>query len=344
MIRRLPSLACTATLAGLMLTSTASHAQTLTVSMFVPASHPMMKAAGQWCGEVSKVTDKRVRCNMLPKPVTSPPGTFDAIRDGQADVSASIHGYTPGRFVLTSIAEFPFLGDSAEITSVAYQRIHERHLAKLDEHKGLKVLAVFTHGPGDIYVNSDKPIHRLADLDGKKFRVGGGMVNDVAKALGANTILKPAAESYELMSSGVVDGVFFPAESVNVYRLEKFIKSRTKVPGGLYTTSFAMVMNADTWGRISKADQAAIDKVSGEHLARIMGREWDASDRIGQETLDKLKVDSSPSPQALVTEISDRTKGLEQGWFQAVKGKGLSDPDKVLAEFRAEIAKEQQKR
>ena len=43
--------------------------------------------------------------------------------DGLADVAVSIHGYTPGRFVLTSIAEFPFLGDSAEANSVAYQRV-----------------------------------------------------------------------------------------------------------------------------------------------------------------------------------------------------------------------------
>ena len=310
----------------------------LTTSMFVPQTHPMMKAVTQWCADVVKVTDKRVTCNILPKAVAAPAATFDAIRDGLADVSAGIHGYIPGRFTLTQVAEFPFLGDSSEVTSVAYQRVFERHLAKFKEHKGLKVLAVFTHGPGDIY-EGKRPINSLADLNGLKFRVGGGMVNDVAKALGASSILKPAAESYELLSSGVVDGVFFPAESVSVYRLEKFIKYRTKIPGGLYNTSFAMFMNEGTWNRIAPADQAAIDKVSGEHLARAMGREWDAADQRGKATLDALKIDSSPSPKALVDEIRQKIQPLEQQWVAAAKKEGLGNAAQVLEEFRAEIAK-----
>lgn len=318
-----------------------SLAQTvLTTSMFVPQTHPMYRGVTQWCDAVAKATDKRVRCNILPKAVASPPATFDAVRDGLADVAVSIHGYTPGRFVLTSIAEFPFLGDSAEANSVAYQRVFERHLAKFDEHKGLKVLAVFTHGPGDIYL-SKRPIDSTAALDGLKFRVGGGMVNDVAKAIGANVLLKPATESYELLSSGVVDGVFFPAESVVVHRLENFVKYRTRVPGGLYNTSFAMVMNPATWERISPADQQAIGKLSGEYAARLIGREWDAADRRGQEAMDARKIASTPSPKAFVDEVKKKTAPLEQKWIEAAQQRGLANAAQVLQEFRAEIAKAQ---
>jgi len=74
-----------------------------------------------------------------------------AVRDGLVDLSYSVHGYTPGRYTLSKIAEFPFLGDSAIATSVAYQRIYQKHLAKFDEHRGMKVITVFTHGPGNIF-------------------------------------------------------------------------------------------------------------------------------------------------------------------------------------------------
>lgn len=312
----------------------------LTTSMFVPKTHPMMIGVSKWCDEVAAATDKRVVCNILPKPVAGPAATFDAVRDGLADLATGIHGYTPGRFILTSIAEFPFLGDSAESTSVAYERVFERHLAKFDEHKGLKVITVFTHGPGDIYL-SKRAINSTADLDGLKFRVGGGMVNDVAKAIGANVLLKPATESYELLSSGVVDGVFFPAESVVVHRLENFVKFRTRVPGGLYNTSFAMVMNPATWGRISPADQAAITKLSGDHAARLIGREWDAADRRGLATMDKLGINSAPSPKVFVDEVRQRTQPLEQKWIEAAQQRGLSNASQVLQEFRAEITKAQ---
>lgn len=326
-------------LLALALVPVLSSAQTvLTTSMFVPQTHPVMKAVTGWCDDVAKATEQRVRCNILPKPVAGPAATFDAVRDGLADLSFGIHGYTPGRFVLTSVAELPFLGDSAEITSVAYQRVFDRHEAFAKEHKGLKVLSVFTHGPADIYL-SKRPIKALADLDGLKFRVGGGMVKDVAKAIGASAILKPSVESYELMSAGVVDGVFFPAESVPVYRLEKFIKYRTNIPGGLYNTSFAMFMNEGTWGRLGAADKAAIDKLSGESLARRLGREWDAADLRGRASLDASGVDSSPSSPALVEAIRQKTQSLEQQWVDAAKQKGLPNAAQVLQEFRAEIVK-----
>jgi hypothetical protein len=54
-----------------------------------------------------------------------PPGTFDAVRNGLVDLSFTVHGYTPGRFATTQFVEVPFLGDSSEVTSVAFQRMYE---------------------------------------------------------------------------------------------------------------------------------------------------------------------------------------------------------------------------
>jgi len=76
-----------------------------------------------------------------------------------------------------------------------------------------------------------------------KIRVGGGVVNEVAKAIGTVPMLKPAPESYEILSQGVADGVFFPKESPLSFRLLPLIKHVTYVPGGLYNVSFMMIMN-----------------------------------------------------------------------------------------------------
>ena len=65
--------------------------------------------------------------------------------------------------------------------SLAYQRIHEKYLENAGEHKGVKVLSVFTHGPGHIY-NTKRPIKSIADLQGLKVRVGGGVVWGIAAA------------------------------------------------------------------------------------------------------------------------------------------------------------------
>jgi len=176
-------------------------------------------------------------------------------------------------------------------------------------------------------------------MQGLKFRVGGGMVNEVGKAMGVNVTLKPAPESYELVSSGVMDGVFFPAESIESFKLEKLIKHKTTFPGGLYNTSFAFVMNEGTWNRIAKADQDAITKLSGEHAARMFGRGWDAVDRRGNAFMQANGVVATVANKAFVDEVKAKTSGLEAKWVADAKAKGLANPEQVLREYRAEIAK-----
>jgi TRAP-type C4-dicarboxylate transport system substrate-binding protein len=324
---------------GLSAAGNVSAQVVLTASSWLPPTHTLSQSQAKWCEEVAQATAGRVKCNILPKAVVAPPGTFDAVRDGLADLSYSVHGYTPGRYVLTQMAELPFLGDSAEANSVAYQRMYDKHLFKAaNEHKGLKVITVFTHGPGIVF-NTKKPLNSLADLQGLKFRVGGGMVNEIGKALGANITLKPAPESYELLSSGVMDGTWFPAESVESFKIDKVIKHKTTFPGGLYNTSFAFVMNEGTWNKISKADQAAIEKLSGETAARMFGRGWDSVDRRANAFMQTAGVVNTLAAKSFVEEIRGKTAPLEQKWVADAKAKGLTNAEQVLKEFRAEIAK-----
>ncbi|HRD85369.1 MAG TPA: TRAP transporter substrate-binding protein [Rubrivivax sp.] len=332
---RIKSLVATALLAS---AGAASAQITLTLSSWVPPAHLLTRAQSDWCNEVSKAVAGRIKCNLLPKAVTPAPGTFDAVKDGLADLSYSVHGYTPGRFTMGKVAEMPFLGDSAVATSVAYQRIYEKHLARLDEHKGMKVITVFTHGPGVIF-NTKKAVTTLADLQGLKFRVGGGVVNEVGKALGVNMTLKPAPESYELLSSGVVDGTWFPDESIVSFKLDKLIKHRTAVPGGLYNTSFALVMNQATWDKIPKADQDIIQKMSGEWAARFFGKYWDEMDDKSVEAQKAAGVQSVTADAKFVAEFKARTAAIEDAWVKEAEAKGLKNAAAVLKEFRDEIAK-----
>ena len=315
------------------------HAQTvLTSSSWVPPGHTLTRTLIEWGKELETATQGRIKLNMLPKPPSNPPGTFDSVRDGLQDVGFTVQGYTPGRFSLAPVAELPFLGDSAEASSVAFQRLAVKYPQILEEYKGVKVLAVFTHGPGIIY-NNKRPVTSMADLAGLKFRVGGGMVNEIGKAMGANVMLKPASESYELMSSGVVDGVFFPAESIPGFKLDKLIKFGTTFPGGLYNTAFVMMMNQDKYNKLSAADKAAVDKLSGENLARMQGRGWDKVDREGKALMQAAGVKIEPANVAFIKEVEARVAQFEQKWVADATAKGIKNPQAVIKEFRAEIKK-----
>ena len=319
-------------------TSGLVSAQTVfTVSSWLPPTHTLSTSQKNWCDLLEKESTGRMKCNILPKGVVAAPGTFDAVRDGLADISYTVDGYTPGRFINTQVAEFPFLGNNAVATSVAYQRVYSKHFAPLGEHRGVKVLAVFTHGPGVIF-NSKKPVTSAAEASSLKFRIGGGNINELSKAMGWNTTLKAAPESFELLSTGVMDGTFFPDESIASFKLS-MIKHATDFPGGLYNTSFVFMMNPAKYNALSAQDKAVVDKLSGEPAARMFGEGWDRVDAASRELQKGQGVARITADKAFVKAVMDKQDYLETKWAASAQVKGLQNPKAVLGEFRAEIAK-----
>jgi TRAP-type transport system periplasmic protein len=317
----------------------AASAQTvLTASSWLPPTHTLSMAQKEWCDLVEKNSTGKIKCNILPRAVSAPPGTFDAVKNGLADISYSVQGYTPGRFVHTQMAELPFLGNNAEPISVAYNKVAMKNPQFAAEHSGMKVLAFFTHGPGIVF-NTKRAIAKVDDLSGLKFRVGGGMVNEISKTLAMNVTLKPAPDSYELLSGGVMDGTLFPAESTESFRIDKIIKHATTFPGGLYNTSFAFVMNQGKYDKLSADDKKVVDAASGEVAARIFGRGWDKVDRRAFGLMQANGVQVTKADAGFVAEVKAKTSALETKWALDAEAKGLKGASKVLAEFRAEIAK-----
>ncbi|MGA8390827.1 MAG: TRAP transporter substrate-binding protein [Burkholderiaceae bacterium] len=321
------------------LTSGIASAQTVfTVSSWLPPTHTASMAQKEWCDLLEKNTSGKMKCNFLPRGVSAAPGTFDAIKNGLADISFTVQGYTPGRFVYTQMAELPFLGNTSEPLSIAYSRVAGKYPEFATEHQGVKILALFTHGPGIVF-NTKRPIAKVEDLSGLKFRVGGGMVNEISKTLGMNVTLKPAPDSYELLSGGVMDGTLFPAESTESFKIDKIIRHATTFPGGLYNTSFVFMMNQAKYDKLSPDEKKAVDAISGETAARIFGRGWDKVDTRAFALMQANGVVVTKADAKFVADVKSRTSALEQTWVKAAEAKGLKNPAKVLAEFRAEIAK-----
>jgi len=325
-------------LAGLVVVPPApAQSTTLTMSSWVSPQHHLTANVLQgWATEVEKATNGRVKFTMLPKHPSAPPGTFDAVRDGLVDLSFVTASYTPARHILPLLAELPGSGDTALVNSVAYSRVYWKHFHKVGEYKGVKLLGVFTHGPGQMFTK--KPVKSIADVQGLKIRTGGGIAEQVAKALGASAFVKPAPESYELLSSGVADGVFFPLESIISFKLDTVLEQATLFPGGMYSSSFGFFMNEDKWNKLPRQDQEAIEKISGEHIARLAGASWDEADRKGMEQLKKSGVKIVNADSEFVAEVRKRSAPIVEDWITKAKAKGV-DAARVLAEFREELKK-----
>src|SRR6266478_10211440 len=138
---------------------------TLTMSSWVSPQHHLTANVLQgWATEAEKATSGRVKFTMLPKHPSAPPGTFDAVRDGLVDLSFVTASYTPARHILPLLPELPGSGDTALVNSVAYSRVYWKHFHKVGEYKGVKLLGVFTHGPGQMFTK--RPVKSIADVQG----------------------------------------------------------------------------------------------------------------------------------------------------------------------------------
>ena len=316
--------------------ATAQAQAPLTYYSWVPPTHHLTIWQANWAADVEKATGGRVKFQGLPKAPAAPPGTFDAVRDGLVDLSYVTASYTPARHILPLMAELPGAGETAEINSVAYSRIHWKYFQKLGEYKGVKLLAVWTHGPGQMFTK--KQIHSLNDFQNLKIRTGGGISAEVITALGGSPFFKPAPESYELLNSGVADGVFFPLESIVSFKLDKVIGQGTIFPGGLYSSSFGFFINEDKWNKLARQDQAIIEKYAGEYAARSNGQSWDKADQVGLNALKAAGARIITADPAMRAEAQKRSGPIIEDWIKKASAKGV-DAKAILAEFHAELKK-----
>lgn len=318
-----------------LLTGTLPAAETtLIISSWAPPTHVINSVVWpSWGALIEEATEGRVTTK-IEYDLGPPPAQMDLIRDGAADVTWMFHGYNPGRFVLTQAIELPGLGATAEAASVAYWQIHEKYFAPANEHEGVTVMGITSHGPGIIHTK--QPISQLEDLKGLKIRIGGGVSANVGELLGVVGVQVPAPKVYETLAQGVADGVFMPMETKKSFRLKEVAPYSMIMPGGLYYGSFAIVMNTDRLQSLDEKDQAAIWRVSGEVLSRILGKAWDDADRIGQEDAIASGNTIITASDAVAEQYRQLVAPLDQAWIEAANAKGV-DGAAALAELRERV-------
>ena len=280
---------------------------TLTISSWAPPSHGMN--AQMWPNLIKmmeEATGGKVSAEVKYR-LAPPPAQMDLIVDGAADMTFIFHGYNAGRFVGTKLIELPGYEGNAEAASVAYWRVYEEHLAKLNEHKGVKVVAMMTHGPAQVH--SAGKISSLDEVSGMKLRVPGGVGGDVGAALGATGIKVPAPKVYETLASNAADGVVMPMEARKGFKLTEVAQNVYNMPGGLYRGSFAVIMSQEKFDALPADVQAAPEsKVFGETASRMAGQVWDAIDIAGREATeaagDNAIIEASAADQAAFGKIA----------------------------------------
>lgn len=316
--------------------SAGAIADELVLSSWLPPKHPIVTGVIQpWAEQVAEATDGRVTVRVLPKPLGPPPAHYDLAADGVADITYGLHSFTKDdRFLRSRIGQFSFMADTATDGSKAYWNVYGGALDAQAEHEGTKLLGLWIHGPG-MFHNNQRKIESPDDFSGLKIRTPGGYIADLAQDVGITTQFMGPGEVYEKLSRGVIDGVTFPVEALQAFKLTDHVKYSMKVPGGIYNTSWFLVMNEDIWDGLSADDQAAIEKVSGEALAELAGSVWDGADARGVEYIADKDVEVYDAPAPVLAAIQELAAKHEAAWSGKVSETGF-DGAAALTEFRAQ--------
>lgn len=322
---------------GLMGASAQAQTTTLTFNNWLPPTHFYNTDILQpWADEIEKATDGRVKIQFTASSLAPPGRQFDMVRQGVADMAFSAHGYTPGRYVTGEGAELPFLANSAESLSVAYWRTYQKHFAQANEYRGVKLLSVHVHPPGELFSNT-RPLKSLDDLKGMKIRIINPATAEMAQMFGATPIAQPSSKAYELLSKGVVDATFLTADAVPQFRLTDYIHHQMVVDGGFFNASFFLVMNQRKWDQLSEQDQKTLEKFSGEHYAQRVGKIWDDYRAKGQKELEATGVTTTELTGAELEELKTRMQPVEDAWIESVSKLGV-DGEAALEMLRSEAA------
>jgi TRAP-type C4-dicarboxylate transport system substrate-binding protein len=316
---------------------------TLRVHHFLPAQASIPKMAIEpWAKKIEADSGGRIKVQIFPAMQMggAPPQLFDQARDGVADVTWTVLGYTPGRFPKMEVFELPFIAPnnerSAEIASRAAWEYAQKFAA--DEFKDVKLLAVHTHGPG--LFHTKQPITGLESVRGMKIRGGTRIVNNMLTKLGATPVGTPVPAVTEALSKGVLDGTTIPWEVGPSLRVHELVKNHTTFASdrALYTMAFAFSMNKAKYESLPPDLKKVIDDNAGAELSALFGQAMDKADVMGRDIALKAGnkitlLDAAETQRWLRTASS-----VEDDWIKEMKGKGI-DGAQLVKEARALLDK-----
>ena len=325
------------TLLGLALTPSAWAQQQLRVSTYVPTGHWLVtQAMAQWAKEVESATGGKLKLNIMPTPLGRPQQHFELARDGIADITLGIPGYTPGRFVVAGVGGIPNAGNYSESLGAAYWRTLQGSPDMQKEYEGTVIIGVFSTTPMGFWATS-RPIKTVDDFKGLKVHTAGGMMSDVANALGMVPVVQPVTTAYEVLANGVVDSIIFTSDGVTSFKLDRLIKQGLTIAGGFTHAPGFLVMNPAKYKALGPELQAALKKGSEENFARIVGRIWDQRDAAGISGLKAAGGEVTQASPQLRDAIFERTEAAIALWVKQAQDQRGIDGRKLVSAYRGHI-------
>ena len=313
----------------------ARAANELLFNLYLPRTTSMFtKVVKPWSEAIEKATHGTVKIKFSASSLAPINRQLRIVATGVTDTGMGIHHFTRRKTVTARVSELPFSARSSRAASIAAWRTVQK-FGKASEYKDVQLVGIVSPPPTLIF-NSKKAIKSIKGFRSLKILAAGSLVQP-AKLMGAAVVGVPLPFAYEQFSRGVVNGTFSNYGGIKEFRLSKFVKYATPIPGGVGNTSIFLVINKKKFDGFVEAQRVAIMKVSGEKFGDYSAG-WDANEKVSFKDAKKAGIQVTPLPLEEMSELKKRWSSIEPKWIKDAAKLGI-DGKAAVAFYRNELAR-----
>lgn len=266
------------------ITAPAAQAQpvNIRVAHCLPESAMPHPAWMQWLQSMEAASNGALKIQMFANgQLGKAQDQYDMGRDGIADLSWAVPGFSPGRFPIFSATELPMIvSHSARGARVFHEWYRPFAAAEMpDIHYCMAQLAPVSH----LSTVAGKRVASPSDVAGLKVRPQNVVGGRFFTSLGSTLISVSASEARQALDRGVADSITFPLRSLIDFNLHNVLRNHTDIP--LVTAPSVWVMNKAKYASLPPAAKAAVDSHCTAEWAEKTMAVWNDWNEEGRQRL-----------------------------------------------------------
>ena len=275
--------------------------------------------------EVNTKFAGEVEINWRGGPEIMPPfKQAEGVRNGAVDMTYTSPSYYQGLVPTSGTMNLSYK-TYAEIAATNY---HER-MTELHAEKDLIFLGEIPATQLNFVIYMADEVSGLEDLKGKRIRVFPTLL-PIVKALGAEPIVMGMGDIFTAMERGAIDG-YMQGPLAQAKQFEGLVK--TVIFPGVYRAGFPVLINKDTWGKMSTDLQQRLTTFLRWDFAYRMDYIW------GQDIADNIELMKAAGFNILELPADEAARyeqmAMDAAWAVTAANAG----DEVAAELRGMLDK-----
>ncbi len=282
--------------------------------------------------EITEVTDGRVQFIDPPVVNQNAAEQFDLVTSGQVDGAYVYNGHLAASHPLLQLPMTPLMGGSAEQTAVSLWNLHDKHLADTGYFDDAALMGFVAAPAAHIWRLDGEPAmseENIAESNNYAIPYFAGLDTRGPAAVREETqnqLMAQDESQYGTLTFFMAHGA---ARAVGIWTPERTV---TEVDNGMYTPTFSVILSNDAWARISEADRAAIEEISGELLAH-RSASWDVFDNGHRAHMIETGLKAVKASDDLLAELQAYSDERNAEWVAIANAAGV-DGDAALMDYK----------